>query len=59
MLDARDNLLSDVAAFVEIDAVELVHVGLVRECVAIDEIETAARHAERNAVGFVASASHQ
>ena len=50
MLDARDHLLPDIAAFVEIDAGELVHVGLVREGVAIDEIHAAARHAERDAV---------
>ena len=53
MLHARHHLLADVAALVEIDAVELVHVGLVREGVAVDEIEPAARHAERDAVRLV------
>ncbi len=37
----------------EINAGELVHVGLVRERVAIDEIHAAARHAERDAVRLV------
>jgi len=46
----RHHLLADIAAFVEIDAGELVHVGFVRKSVAIDEIGAAARHAERNAV---------
>ena len=53
MLHARHDLLADIAALVEIDAVELVHVGFVRERVAIDEIESAARHAERDAVRLV------
>ena len=53
MLHARHHLLADVAAFVEIDAGELVHVGLVREGVAIDEVEPAARHAQRDAVRLV------
>ena len=53
MLDARHHLLADIAAFVEIDAGELVHVGLVRKGVAVDEVEPAARHAERNAVRLV------
>ncbi len=53
MLDARDHLLPDIAAFVEIDAGELVHVGLVRKGVAVDEIDAAARHAERDAVRLV------
>jgi hypothetical protein len=30
VLDARDHLLADEAALVEVDAAELVHVGLVR-----------------------------
>ena len=53
MLDARDHLLADEAALVEVDAAELVHVGLVRERIAIDEVEAAARHAERDAVRLV------
>ena len=53
MLHARHHLLADEAALVEVDAVELVHVGLVRERIAIDEVEAAARHAERDAVRLV------
>ena len=53
MLHARHHLLADIAALVEIDAGELVHVGLVREGVAVDEVEPAARHAERDAVRLV------
>ena len=34
VLDAGDDLLADIAALVEIDAAELVHVGFVRERVA-------------------------
>ena len=53
MLDARHHLLADIAALVEIDAGELVHVGFVREGVAIGEIHAAARHAERDAVRVI------
>jgi hypothetical protein len=45
MLDAGNNLLTDEAAFVEIDAMELVHVAPVRKGVAIDEIHPAPRDA--------------
>ena len=47
VLDARDDLLADIAALVEIDAVELVHVGFVRKGVAVDEVER--RRAARRA----------
>ncbi len=53
MLDARHHFLADIAAFLEIDAAELVHVGIVREGVVIDEVEPAARHAERDAMRFI------
>ena len=53
MLHARDHLLADIAAFGEIDAAELVHVGLVREGVAVAEIDAALRNAERDAVRLV------
>ena len=53
VLHARDHLLADEAALVEVDAAELVHVGLVRERIAVDEVEAAARHAERDAVRLV------
>src|SRR6187455_3448691 len=49
MLHARHHLLADVAALVEIHALKLIHVGLVREGVAIDEVNPAARHALRDA----------
>ena len=38
---ARHHFLPDETAFLEIDAVELVHVGFMREGVAIDEIDAA------------------
>src|SRR4029453_1602476 len=53
VLDARDHLLSDEAALVEIDAAELVHVGLMWKCIAVDEIEAAARDAKRDAMPLV------
>ena len=53
MLHARHHLLADIAALGEIDAAELIHVGLVRKRVAIDEVDAAARHAERDAMGLV------
>ncbi len=53
MLDARDHLLAHIAALGEVDAVQLVHVGFVREGVAIAEVEPAARDAERDAVRLV------
>ena len=46
MLHPRDHLLADEAAFLEIDPMELVHVGFMREGVPIDEIEAAGGHAE-------------
>ena len=53
MLDARHHLLAHIAALGEVDAMQLVHVGLVREGVAIAEVEPAARDAERDAMRFV------
>ena len=53
MLHARDDLLADVAALAEVDAAELVHVGVVREGVAEGEVDAAFRHAERDAVRVV------
>src|SRR5947209_4040563 len=50
MLHARHDLLADEAALVEIDAMELVHVGLMRKRIAIHEIKAAARYPERDAV---------
>ena len=56
MLHPRHDLLADIAALVEIDAVQPVHVGLVRERVAIHEVEAAARHAERDAMRLIGGA---
>ena len=53
VLDARDDLLADEAALGEIDALELIHVGLVREGIAVDEVGPAARHPERDAVRLI------
>ena len=53
MLHPRNDLLADIAAFAEIDAAELIHVGLVRKGVAVAEINAAVRHAERDAMRFV------
>ena len=53
MLHPRHHFLTDVTALVEIDAVQAVHVGLVRKRVAIDEVETAARHAAGDAMRFI------
>ncbi len=52
VLHARDDLLPDVAALVEIDAVQEVEVGVVRKGVAIGEIDAALRNA-----GAIRSAS--
>ena len=53
MLHARDDLLTDVAAFVEIDPAQLIHQGFVREGVAEGEVLAAFRNAERDAVSVV------
>src|SRR5580700_7370547 len=44
MLHAGDNFLADKATFLEIDAVKLIHVGLVRKSVTVSEIDAAMRH---------------
>ena len=59
MLHARHDFLPDVTALVEIDAVQAIHVGLVRERVAIHEVEPAARNAAGDAMGFVGGAVDQ
>ena len=59
MLHPRHHFLSDIAALVEIDAVQPVHVGLVRKCVAIYEVEPAARHARRDAMRIIGGAVDQ
>ena len=49
MLHARDDLLADKAAFVEIDAVQLVEQRLMREDIAEGIVAAAFRHAEADA----------
>ena len=49
MFHARDDLLADIAALFEIDAVEEVEVRVVRKRVAIDEIDAALRDAGADA----------
>ena len=53
MLDARDHLLTDEAALVEVDSGELIHVGLVGKRVAVRKVGTALRHAERDPMRLV------
>ncbi len=59
MLHPRHHFLADVTALVEIDAVQAVHVGLVRKRVAIHEVEPAARHAGGDAMRFIGGAVDQ
>ena len=53
MAHARDDLLADIAALVEIDAMQQVEVGVMREGVAIGEIDAALRHADADAQRLV------
>ena len=57
MLHARHHFLADVAALGEVDAIDEVQVGVVREGVAIGEIEPAFGHAKRDAAGVVGGAA--
>ena len=59
MLHPRHHFLADIAALVEIDAVQAVHVGFVRKRVAIHEVEAAARHARGDAMRVVGGAVDQ
>ena len=59
MLDARDYLLANKAALVEIDSAELIHVRIVWEGVAIDKIKPAARDRMRDAMRLVGGGLHQ
>ena len=52
-------LIPESGTVCEIDAVKLVHVGLVGKRVAIGKIEAAARHAERDPVGLEFRRRHQ
>ena len=53
MLHPRHHFLADIAALVEIDAVQAVHVGLVRKRIAVHEVEPAARHAVHDAMRLI------
>src|SRR6185437_9882607 len=59
MLHPRHNFLADITALVEIDTGEAVHIGFVREGIAIDEVETAAGRAYSNAVRLIGGAVDQ
>ena len=59
MLDARHDFLADIAPLGEIDAAELVHVGLMRVGITINKVEAAARNPERNATCFIDFCVHQ
>ena len=59
MLHPRHHLLPDIAALVEIDAVQPVHVGLVRKRIAIHEVDAAARRAAGDAMGVIGRAIDQ
>ena len=53
MPHARDDLLADIAAFLEIDAVQQVEIGVMGKGVAVGEIDAALGHAERDAKRLV------
>ena len=53
MLHARDDLLADIAALVEIDPMEKIEIGVVREGVRIGEIEAALGRADGDAKALV------
>src|SRR4029078_12157406 len=53
MLHARDDLLPDIAAFGEVDAVQLIEQRLMREGVAERVVAAAFRHAEPDTQGLV------
>ncbi len=59
MLHPRHHLLADVAALVEVDSMEPIHIGFVRKRVAIDKVEPAARNAQSDAVGIIGGAIHE
>ena len=53
MLHPRDNFLSDIAAFFEINAGKTIHQSLMRKRIAINEIASPHRHAKRNAMRII------
>src|SRR5690606_24909153 len=53
MLHARDDLLTNIAALSEGDAAKLIHVGVMREGVAISKIDGSLGYAEGDSVSVV------
>ncbi len=53
MLHARHDFLADIAALVEVDAIDAVEIGFVRKRVAVSEVDAALRHAGFDAARFV------
>ncbi len=52
-MHAGDDLLAGIAALLEIDAVQPIEIGIMHEGVAIGKIDTALRHAERDAMRLI------
>ena len=59
VLHPRHHLLADIAALVEIDPVQAVHVGLVRERIAVHEVEAAAGNAAGDPMRIIGGAVDQ
>src|SRR5579875_3984773 len=53
-MHAGDDLLADIAALLEIDAIHHVQIDVMHEDVAIGEIDAALRHALSNAMRLIA-----
>src|SRR5262249_60805139 len=53
VLDARDDLLADEAALVEVDAAKLVHVALMRKRIPVSKVGAALRDAKRDSMSLV------
>ncbi len=56
MLRARDDLLTDEATLLEVDAGKQVHIGLMRKSFAVRKIQTALRHPGGDAARVVVGA---
>src|SRR3954452_1887513 len=59
MLHPGHHLLADITPLFEIDAVQMIHVGLMRKRIAVHEVEPTARNAGGDAVRLVSSVVHQ
>ena len=53
VVHARYDFLADIAAFVEIDAMQQIHIGIMDECVAIGKIDAALGDSECDSVILV------